>query len=114
MFSKWGGKIINVHDSPGVVPGRYAGEPIPIHDGPTPQQLDDEQHRAHADGLAGRICAAAADAAKCQYRLLELLGEFDAVRAIRYWTDFKSLAHWLPVGRRDAHWAADQAPVGVA
>jgi hypothetical protein len=97
---------MNVHDSPGVVPGRYAGEPISIHDGPTSQQVDDEQHRAHADGLAGRICAAAADAARCQCRLLELLGEFDAVRAIRYWTDFKSLAHWLS-------WACSMTP-GVA
>jgi len=86
--------------------GRYAGEPISIHDGPTSQQVDDEQHRAHADGLAGRICAAAADAARCQCRLLELLGEFDAVRAIRYWTDFKSLAHWLS-------WACSMTP-GVA
>jgi hypothetical protein len=27
--------------------------------------------------------------------LLELLGEFDAIGAIRFWTGFKSLAHWL-------------------
>jgi hypothetical protein len=59
----------------------------------------------HADGLAGRICAAAADAARCQYVLLELLGEFDAVGAIRYWRDFKSLAHWLS-------WCCSMTPGG--
>ena len=26
--------IKNDHDGPGVVPGRYEGEAIPIHDGP--------------------------------------------------------------------------------
>jgi uncharacterized protein DUF222/HNH endonuclease len=97
---------MNAHEGSGVVPGRYAGEAIPIHDGATPQQVDCERHRTHADGLAGRICAAAADAARCQYRLLELLGEFDAIGAIRYWTDFKSLAHWLS-------WACSMTP-GVA
>jgi len=86
---------MDIHDGPGVVAGRYAGDAIPIYNEPTPQQLEDEQRRAHADGLAGRICAVAADAARCEYRLLELVGEFDAVGAIRYWTDFKSLAHWL-------------------
>ena len=30
--------IMNVHRGSGVVPGRYAGEAIPIHDGPTPQR----------------------------------------------------------------------------
>ena len=98
---------MNIHDGPGVVPGRYAGEAIPIHDRSTPQQLDYEQQRAHADGLAGRICAAAADAAKCQYTLLELLGEFDAAGALRYWTDFKSLAHWLS-------WSCSMTPGGGA
>ena len=87
--------IMNSHDGPGVVPGRYAGEAIPIHDGPTPQQIIDAEQRGQADGLAGRICAAAADAARSQYTLLELLGAFDAIGAIRYWNDFKSLAHWL-------------------
>jgi hypothetical protein len=87
--------IKNDHDRPGVVPGRYAGEAIPIHDGPTPQSIADEEQRRRADGLAGRISAAAADAARSEYQLLELLGEFDAMNAIRYWNDFKSLAHWL-------------------
>jgi hypothetical protein len=68
-----------------VVPGRYPGEAIRLHDGPTPQQLADQEQRAHADALAGKICAAAADTARSQYRLLELVGEFDAVGAIRYW-----------------------------
>jgi hypothetical protein len=53
------------------------------------------ERRTHADALAGRICAAAADAARSTCTLLELLGEFDAVDAIKLWTDFKSLAHWL-------------------
>jgi hypothetical protein len=98
--------IMNDHDGPGVVPGRYAGEAIRLHDGPTPQQVAYEQQRVEADGLAGRICAAAADAARSQYVLFELLGEFDAINAIRYWTDFKSLAHWLS-------WSCSMTP-GVA
>jgi hypothetical protein len=98
--------IMNTHDGPGVVPGRYAGDAIPIHDGPTPQQIIDAEQRVQADGLAGRICAAAADTARCQYVLLELLGEFDALGAIRYWNDFKSLAHWLS-------WCCSMTP-GVA
>jgi Domain of unknown function (DUF222) len=98
--------IKNDHDGPGVVPGRYAGEAIPIHDGPTPQSIADEEQRRRADGLAGRISAAAADAARSEYRLLELLGEFDAMNGIRYWNDFKSLAHWLS-------WACSMTP-GVA
>ena len=73
------GVIRNKHEGPGVLPGRYAGEAIPIHDGPTPQQVAYEQHKVAADGLAGRICAAAADAARSQYILLELIGEFDAM-----------------------------------
>ena len=87
--------IRNDHDGPGVVPGRYTGEAIPIHDGPTPQSVAYEEQRAHADALAGRICAAAAEAARSQYLLLELLGEFDPAGAMRHWTGFKSLAHWL-------------------
>ena len=35
--------IMNVHEGGGVVPGRYAGEAIPIHDGPTPQQIIDAE-----------------------------------------------------------------------
>jgi hypothetical protein len=98
--------IRNEHDGPGVVPGRYAGEAIQLHDGPTPQSVADEEQRAHADALAGRICAAAAEAAHSTYTLLELLGEFDATNAIRYWTGFKSLAHWLS-------WSCSMTP-GVA
>ena len=94
------------HEGAGVVPGRYSGPAIPIHDGPTPQQVEHAERQAHADALAGRICAAAADAARSQYVLLELLGEFDAVDAIKLWTDFKSLAHWLS-------WACSMSP-GVA
>ena len=98
--------ITNDHAGPGVVPGRYPGAAIPIHDGPTPESIADEEQRAQADGLAGRICAAAAEAARSQYVLLELLGEFDALDAIRYWTGFKSLAHWLS-------WCCSMTP-GVA
>ena len=84
-----------IHDGLGVVPGRYAGEAIPIHDGPTPEQLAFEQHKADADGLAGRICAAAAETARSASVLLELVGEFDAIGGMKHWTGFKSLAHWL-------------------
>jgi hypothetical protein len=96
-------KIMNVHDGPGVIPGRYAGEPIRVHEGPTPEAVGYEEQRKHADALAGKICAAAAEAACSQYVLLELLGEFDA---IRYWTDFKSMARWLA-------WCCSMTP-GVA
>jgi hypothetical protein len=99
-------KIMNHHEGPGVVPGRYAGEVIAIHEGPTPDQLASAEQRAHADAVAGKICAAAAEASRSQYVLLELVGEFDAVGAIRYWTDFKSLAHWLS-------WCCSMTP-GVA
>jgi hypothetical protein len=98
--------ITNDHDGPGRVPGRYPGEAIPIHDGPTLQSVAYEEQRAQADALAGRICAAAAEAARSTYTLLELLGKFDAVGAIRYWTGFKSLAHWLS-------WCCSMTP-GVA
>ena len=30
---------MEVHDGPGVLPGRYAGPAIPLHRGPTPQQI---------------------------------------------------------------------------
>jgi hypothetical protein len=69
---------MNHHEGAGVIPGRYAGEAIPIHDGPTPQELASAEQRAHADALAGRICAAAAEASRSQYVLLQLVGEFDA------------------------------------
>ena len=84
-----------IHDGPGVVPGRYAGEAIPIHDGPTPGQLAFRQHKRDADGLAGRICVAAAETARSTSVLLELVGEFDAIGGMTHWTEFKSLAHWL-------------------
>ena len=82
------------HEGADVVHGRYSGPAIPIHDGPTPQ-VEYAERRTHADALAGRICAAAADAPRSTCTLLELLGDFDAVDAIRLWTDFNSLAHWL-------------------
>jgi hypothetical protein len=66
--------IMNNHDEPRVIPGRYAGEAIQLNDGPTPQAAGYEEQRSHADALAGRICAAAAEAARSQYVLLELLG----------------------------------------
>jgi hypothetical protein len=66
---------MDCHEGPGAIPGRYAGEPIRIHEGPTPQQVAYEEQRADADALAGRICAAAAEVTRSQYRLLELVGE---------------------------------------
>src|SRR4029450_10506470 len=106
VFRGKGSTIMNHQEGAGMVPGRYAGEAIAIHDGPTPQQLASEEQRAHADALAGKICVAAAEASRSQYGLLELVGEFDAIGAIRYWTDFKSLAHWLA-------WCCSMTP-GVA
>jgi hypothetical protein len=41
-----------------------------------------QQKKAQAGGLAGRSCAAAADATQPQYVLVELLGEFDAMNTI--------------------------------
>jgi hypothetical protein len=96
----------NDHDGPGVVPGRYPGEAIQLHDGPTPESVAYKEQRAVTDALAGRICAAAAEAAHSTYTLVELLGEFDATNAIRFWTGFKSLAHWLS-------WCCSMTP-GVA
>jgi hypothetical protein len=92
-FSGKGSTIMNHYDGSGLVPGRYAGQAIAIHEGPTPQQVAYEEQRAHADALAGKICAAAAEVSRSQSVLLELVGEFDAMGAIRYWTDSKSLAH---------------------
>jgi hypothetical protein len=45
-------------------------------------------------------------AARSECQLLELIGQFDAIGAIRWWSDVKSLAHWLS-------WASSMAP-GVA
>jgi hypothetical protein len=33
--------------------------------------------------------------AQASARLLELVGEFDAMNALRFWTEVRSLAHWL-------------------
>jgi hypothetical protein len=66
--------IMNVHEGRGVVRGRYAGEAIPIHDGPTPQQIIEAERRGQADGLAGRICAAAADAAAVSMHVVGVAG----------------------------------------
>jgi Domain of unknown function (DUF222)/HNH endonuclease len=84
-----------IHDGPGVTPGRYGGEAIPLHDGPTPEQLAFQQHKTEADGLAGRICVAAAETARSTSLVLELVGEFDAIGGMKHWIGFKSLAHWL-------------------
>lgn len=97
---------MTVHEGPGVLPGRYAGGPIVLHAGPTPQQEQVAAERAAADALAGRVCAAAAAAARSECELLELVGEFDASGAVRWWTDVKTVAHWLA-------WACSMTP-GVA
>ena len=62
--------VMNEHGGEGVIPGRYRGEAIRIHDGPTPEQMAYEEERVEADVLAGRICAAAADAARCRFVLV--------------------------------------------
>ena len=89
-----------------MVPGRYAGGPVVLHPGPTPQQVERDDERAEADALAGRLCATAAVAARAECELLELVGEFDASDAVRFWADVKSVAHWLG-------WACSMTP-GVA
>lgn len=48
-----------------------------------------------SEAMAGQICAAAAVSAQSECRLLELLGEFDATNAVRWWQGVKSVAHWL-------------------
>jgi Domain of unknown function (DUF222)/HNH endonuclease len=97
---------VDIHEGPGVVPGRYAGPAIPVHRGPTPQQEQVAEDRAEADALAGRICAAAAMAARSECQLLDLIGEFDATDGLRWWTGFASVAHWLA-------WTCSMSP-GVA
>jgi hypothetical protein len=57
------------------------------------QQVKVDRERANV--MAGRICAAAGLTARSECDLLELIGEFDELGAIRWWTDLKSLAHWL-------------------
>jgi hypothetical protein len=94
------------HDGPDVLPGRYAGPAIAVHSSPTPEQVALAEEQADANALAGRICAAAAMSAQSECQLLELIGEFDATDAIRWWTDVQSLAHWLG-------WACSMSP-GVA
>jgi hypothetical protein len=86
---------MNDHDGVGVIPGRYAGEPIRIHEGPTPQQIAYAKAKSAADGLAGKIAVAAALSAQASATLLELVGEFDATNAVRFWTEVRSAAHWL-------------------
>ena len=89
-----------------MVPGRYARGPIVLHEGLTPQEGQRAAERAEADALAGRLCAAAAVAARSGCELLERVGEFDASGAVRFWADVKSVAHWLG-------WACSMTP-GVA
>ena len=45
--------IAEVHDGPGVLPGRYAGPDIKLVPGPTPQQLAVAGERAAADVFGG-------------------------------------------------------------
>lgn len=95
-----------IHEGSNLLPGRYAGPVIAVHSGLTPQQAALAEEQADANALAGQICAAAAMSAQSDCQLLELIGEFDATDAIRWWTDVKSLAHWLG-------WACSMSP-GVA
>lgn len=86
------GLIMNEHSGDGVVPGRYAGKPIQIHSRPTPEQIAHAESKSAADGLAGKIAAAASLSAQASAVLLELVGEFDATGAVRFWTEVKSVA----------------------
>jgi hypothetical protein len=78
-----------VHKGPGVLRGRYAGPAIEIHHGPTPQHVAVATERSAADTRSGRIWAAAAMSAQSECQLLELIGEFDEISAIRWWADVK-------------------------
>ena len=53
--------------------------------------------------MAGKICAAASVAAQSECQLIELIGEFDAGDAVRWWDGVTSLAHWLS-------WACSMSP----
>jgi Domain of unknown function (DUF222) len=79
---------------------------LTILDPHLPKTIDAPSEQAAADALAGRICAAAAVAAQTDCELLELIGEFDATGALRWWVEFTSVAHWLS-------WACSMSP-GVA
>ncbi|MBA8796266.1 hypothetical protein FHX74_003919 [Friedmanniella endophytica] len=57
--------------------------------------MSDAAERDRADELAGRICVAASLSAQSEAQLLELIGEFDALDAVRWWDGVRSLAHWL-------------------
>ena len=48
-----------------------------------------------AEVLGGKICAAAGLAAQADAQLIELIAEFDAGEAVRWFDGVKSLAHWL-------------------
>lgn len=50
---------------------------------------------AAAEALGGKICAAAGLAAQADAQLIELIAEFDAGEAVRWFDGVKSLAHWL-------------------
>ncbi|GAA3692287.1 HNH endonuclease signature motif containing protein [Microlunatus aurantiacus] len=64
---------------------------------------DEALDESSADALAGKICAAASVAAQSECQLIELIGEFDAGDAVRWWDGVKSLAHWLS-------WACSMSP----
>ena len=64
-----------------MIPGRYPGEAIQIHDGPTPEQLAYEEQQGRGGCVGGEdLRRGRRDVARCQFVLLELLGEFDADR----------------------------------
>ncbi|HEY5821183.1 MAG TPA: DUF222 domain-containing protein, partial [Propionibacteriaceae bacterium] len=64
---------------------------------------DNDVDCATAEALSGKICTAAGLAAQSKCQLLELIGEFDAGNAVRWWDGVKSLAHWLS-------WACSRSP----
>lgn len=62
-----------------------------------------EMDCATSEALGGKICAAAGLAAQADAQLIELIGEFDAGNAVRWWQGVTSLAHWLC-------WACSMSP----
>lgn len=66
-------------------------------------QYNDPVPQEQAETLGAKVMAAAADVAKQDAVFLELVGEFDAMNAARWWSGVQSTAHWLS-------WACSIAP----
>jgi hypothetical protein len=75
-----------------VVPGRHAGPAIPIATGPTPGRSRTRRAKPTLIGCRGTCVRQPSRQATCT--LLELVGQFGASGALRYWVGLKSVTHW--------------------